>query len=304
MDQSDRIATTKSALSAKVLKSAGYKRDDYKETDLWAFSDSVMNYAKGLRNDNVNYATPLFELGTKTVTASDWISFAQTFRFKSDGSGVKPYPQVWDEFVEAMAIDYYQNHLEYYNDDFRQQINEFRDGNLFFEIMQAKVWGPAQTDSAGLVNYYNRNRNKYNWTKSADAVIFYASDEASAKIFLEQLKKSPSSWHQLGNNFSEKIAADSGRFELTQIPNSSQQVLSAGRITRPVINKADQTASFAYVLKVYDKGGVRSFTEARGLVINDYQAALEKSWLADLEKKYPVKMNQKVVDDIVRNRKW
>ncbi len=251
----------------------------------------------------MTYATPLFSIGDQVVTASDWITFAQTFRFKSDGSGVKPYPQVWEEFVEAMSINYYQNHLENYNEDFKKQINEFRDGNLFFEIMQRKVWGPAQTDSAALADFYNNNKGRYNWTKSVNAILFYASDLTSAEQFSGELKKSPAGWRELVNHFSEKIAADSGRFELAQVPNPNKVPLRAGVITAPLVNKGDQTASLAYILKTYDTSSPRSFAEARGLVINDYQALLEKKWMVELKNKYPVKVNDKVVNDMVKKRK-
>jgi len=30
--------------------------------------------------------------------------------------------------------EYYRSHLEDYSEEFRTQMNEFRDGNLFFEI--------------------------------------------------------------------------------------------------------------------------------------------------------------------------
>src|SRR5215208_4892383 len=170
--------------------------------------------------------------------------------------------------------------------------------------MQQQIWGPAQTDSIALVNYYDRNKSKYNWKQSADAVIFYATDAASAKAFSEQLKKSPRSWHELVGSFSEKIAADSSRFELTQIPNPGGQPLKAGAVTPPLVNKSDNTVSFAYIIRTHTASEPRSFAEARGLVINDYQSALEKSWIAELEKKYPVRMNQKVLDDVVRNKRF
>jgi peptidyl-prolyl cis-trans isomerase SurA len=253
---------------------------------------------------HLNSETALFNIGKKTVKVSDWISYAQTFRYKPDGSGVKPYPQIWDEFSQSMAIDYYQAHLEDFNEDFRQQINEFKEGNLFFEIMQREVWGPAQTDTNALMEYYKANVSKYNWKPSVDAIIFYATDLASARIFSAELKKSPANWQSLVSNFSEKISADSARFENGQIPNAGNTTLKPGTITSPVVNKADNTASFAYIIRNHDKGETRSFAEAKGLVINDYQNDLEQSWIAVLKKKYPVSVEKKVVDDLVRNKKF
>jgi peptidyl-prolyl cis-trans isomerase SurA len=304
VEQSDRINTTKSKLAKKIMAEAGYKQAAFSNAELWAYSDSILNFQSPKTALHLTATSPLFSFKGKDFTTSDWIAYAQTFRYKSDGSGIKPYPQVWDEFVEASALDYYQSHLEDYNEDFRQQINEFKDGNLFFEIMQRQVWGPAQTDSIALEAYYQKNKSKYNWKQSADAVIFYASDAATAKTFSDGLKKSPDNWRELVNDMSEKIAADSSRFELEQIPNPTHLPWKAGTITVPLVNKADNTASFAYILKYYPQTEPRNFTESKGLVITDYQNELEKNWLLELKKKYPVVINEKELSELKRKKDW
>ena len=70
----------------------------------------------------------------------------------------------------------------------------------------------------------------------------------------------------------------------------------------PIINQADNTASFAYIIQVYDKPEQKTYTQAKGLVINDYQADLEAKWVAALKKKYPVKVNQKVWASILAGK--
>ena len=42
----------------------------------------------------------------------------------------------------------------------------------------------------------------------------------------------------------------------------------------------------------------RLFEDAKGLVISDYQQELEDKWVADLKKKYPVKVNRVVFEGI------
>ncbi len=66
----------------------------------------------------------------------------------------------------------------------------------------------------------------------------------------------------------------------------------AGMLTTPVVNKTDGSVSFAYVIKTYPANMQRNFYEAKGIVINDYQAELEKQWIEALKKKYPVKINE------------
>ena len=304
VEQSDRIASTRTALANRILKQAGYKKSSINSNELWAFSDSVLNSRNISVPVHLSSSSDLFKIGDKNYLVSDWIGYAQTFRYKPDGSGLKPYPQLWDEFVQAMALNYYQANLENYNEEFKAQIDEFKDGNLFFEIMQREVWGPAQTDSIALVKYFEKNRSKYNWKPSADAVIFYANDMVTAKTFNSDLKKAPTSWHELVNTSEDKIAADSSRFEVSQIPNPAKQFLQPGTVTIPLLNKSDNTASFAYIIRNYNKTEPRNFVDARGLVINDYQIELEKNWVDQLKKKYPVKINEKVLNNLIASKKY
>ena len=46
-----------------------------------------------------------------------------------------------------------------------------------------------------------------------------------------------------------------------------------------------------------------SFDEARGLVASDYQDFLEKQWIAQLRRKYPVKVNEKVLNKLIKYEK-
>ena len=302
VENSDRMEVMRRNLVKEKTKNISITPLAYDQQLLWAFSDSLLNYQSSGRVIPITNETVLFKVGERAVTGLDWISFAQAFRYKSDGSGLKTYPQLMDEFREALAMDYYQNNLEYYNEDFARQLNEFKEGNLFFEIMQKEVWGPAQTDQAALENYFNANKARYHWKESADAVIFYAADPAIAKTFRDQLVKSPKNWNSIAASFSENIAADSSRFELAQIPNPGKKTLKPGTITALLVNATDQSTSFAYVLRLHTKKEARSFEEARGLVINDYQSALEKKWVNELKQKYPVRINQSVVDGLVRTR--
>ena len=292
VEQSDRIELSKQVLIKKIIKEANYQKLPFENPQLWAFSDSIFNSIKPATRITLNAETPLLKLGNETAYVSDWINYAQVERYKTDGSGVKPYRQVWDEFVNATALEYYKNHLEDFNSVFHDQMKEFKEGNLFFEIMQKEVWGPAQSDSVALEAFYQKNKNKYTWNKSADAVIFYASDANIAQLLLAQLKEDPGAWQTLVNTMSDKVSADSGRFELAQLPNAANAILKDGMFTSTVINKSDKTASFAYIGHIYSQPALRNFEEAKGLVINDYQAELEKKWITELKKKYPVTINQ------------
>ncbi|MGC4035386.1 MAG: peptidylprolyl isomerase [Chitinophagaceae bacterium] len=298
VEQSDRMQISKDKLYGRVLGKAGFKKLPYDDAELWALTDSLVDFHALTKKTNLSSDTKLFTIGDQSATVSQWADYAKTFRYKSDGSGYKPYPQVMDEFINNKAQQYYREHLEDFNPDFRNQMTEFKDGNLFFEIMQQEIWNKAQTDSAALEKYYADNKTKYNWKESADAVIFFCSDINISKTVYEQVKKTPSKWKSTVDALSEKVVADSARYEWSQIPNANKAALKAGMVTDAVLNKGDNSASFAYIIKLYPQTQQRSFTEARGLVINDYQNELEEKWITELKKKYPVTINEQVLQSI------
>ena len=282
-------------LIAKLL----VKRYSYDDAAVWAMSDSVLDYKPmTAAGRSIIATTPMFSIGDSVYDANDWVNYANTYRFKQDGSGAKPWPQVREEFEQFMMVNYYRDHLEEFNEDFKNQMSEFKDGNIFFEIMQQEVWNKAQSDTAALLALYEKNNKNYLWKQSADAVVFFCADEVTAKMAYDQLKKNPGDWKKVADSYTEKIVADSSRYEWDQLPNMNKIAPKAGLITTPVVNKTDNTASFAYIVQVNTQPVQRSFNEAKGLVINDYQAVLEQQWDQALRKKYPVVIDQKVLAEI------
>jgi peptidyl-prolyl cis-trans isomerase SurA len=229
---------------------------------------------------------------------SAWYNYATVYRFRPDGSGAKSHEQAREEWLQYAMFEYYKKHLEEFNEEFRNQMSEFRDGNLFFEVMQQEVWTKAQADTTALLALYEKNKKQYTWQQSADVVIFFCSDPSIAQTIYDKVKANPADWKRITDQYSEKVLADSSRYEWNQIPNLNKQVPKAGMMTAPVVNQADNTASFAYIFNAYPQLLQRSFNEAKGIVINDYQAILEKDWEEVLKKKYPVKVDEKVLGEI------
>lgn len=58
--------------------------------------------------------------------------------------------------------------------------------------------------------------------------------------------------------------------------------------------------SIAVMIDRIEPARAKTFAEARGNVINDYQATLEKQWLAQLRQKYPVKVNEEEIRRLVK----
>ncbi|MEO6613083.1 MAG: peptidylprolyl isomerase [Chitinophagaceae bacterium] len=282
----------------RIEKSGNYTKHNYSEIAFWAYTDSVFLMKPLGLGRNVNAQTPLFTIGDSTYTIQGWIFYSNSNRYNPDGTGAKPWPLVWDEYVKSSMYNYYRDHLEDFSPEFHSQMTEFRDGNLFFEIMQQEIWNKAQSDSAALLALYNQNQKNYTWKKSTDAVFFFCSDSAIAKTAYDQVKKDPANWRRISEMYSEKIITDSSRYEWSQVPGLGKATPKPGMILPPLVNSSDNTATFAYIINVYPQPTQRSFIEARGLVINDYQVILEKRFDEALRKKYPVVIDQKVLESI------
>jgi peptidyl-prolyl cis-trans isomerase SurA len=301
----DRWRNAKDFIYELVQKKVGYRRVVYNETALWQYSDSLLDLKSMTTfGKTVQSKTALFTIGKdlskKVYTASDWIQFATNFRYQPDGSGLKSHAQVRTEWEQYVLVEYYKANLESFNEEYREQMTEFRDGNLFFEIMQQEVWNKAQADTLAQQVLFNKQKEKYNWKSSADVVLFFCSDINAAKDLHAKVKARPTNWKNESLAYGERVFTDSARLEWEQIPNIGKQVPQVGQLFDPVINELDNNASFAYVLRVYPEPGPKRFEEARGSVINDLQIEMEKNWEAALRKKYPVKVDQKVLETLLK----
>lgn len=296
----DSRAKSSSDFINKIVSEKGpLKIYPYNDAAMRAMTDSILDQKPITEPDRtITLTTPMFSIGDSVYTTMTWLTYTIMHHYKQNGAGVRPYEEVKKEFLQFALYNYYKNNLEDFNEEFRNQMMEFKDGNLFFEIMQQEIWNKAQTDSSALNALYEKNKKTYIWHQCADAVLFFCSDEPTAKKVYEEVKKKPADWRKVIELFSEKVVADSSRYEWSQIPDLLKKIPIAGMVTSTMVNPNDNTASFAYIIQAYPEPMQRTFNEAKGLLISDYQAILEKQWNLDLKKKYPVMVDQKVLSDI------
>jgi peptidyl-prolyl cis-trans isomerase SurA len=92
------------------------------------------------------------------------------------------------------------------------------------------------------------------------------------------------------------LAIDSGLYSSEELNLTSVKEMSkAGKSDIEVQN--DRYIQ-AYVLNI-EAPRAKTFEESKGKVISDYQEYLEAQWLEDLKLKYPVQVNQTVLDKVV-----
>lgn len=299
--QDGRINLSKEAFLKEVLVRTGFKMNSrLRNKDLWRITDTFHVTGKIIRLGNTGPATVLFSFNNEKVYVKDWLNYTRDVR--ENYVSLTPYSdsELLHNYISLVAIENYKKRMEQFSPAFKYQMQEFEEGNLLFEVMQRKVWAKAASDSVGLQSYYEAHKSSYKWGPSADAVLFSCSKNSVAMDARDEIRKQPDSWRTLIKGSSE-IQADSARYELDQIPVDSATRFTDGSVTLPVVNKGDGTAVFALIIKTYPGGMARSFRDARGLVINDYQGYLEKKWVGTLKKKYPIHINESVLRSALKD---
>jgi len=296
--QDARISTAKANFIKTLLAKIGFKRNTaIKDEQLFRYADSVVA-TKIVGRYPVNKST-IFSFSKLAVTGSDWLNFVKDYKLNTDVYKNEDNPALLDKYITTTAIEYYRKHLEEYNNEFKYQLQEFKEGNMLFEIMEKNVWTKASNDSAGLQQFYKRNKPKYLWEASAAVYLINCNTGEIAENAIAALQAGKD-WKLLAEESDGKIQSDSGRYELAQIQLPPGTIVKEGLITTPNINIGDNTASFVKILQLFPAGQQRSFEEARGMVINEYQNFLEEKWVAALKIKYPVKVNEVVFKTLLQ----
>lgn len=294
IENDNRLTEAKKLFINGRLNIIKYKKGFYNEASLWSYTDSII-FSKSVSDFlGVNDNTLLFSFAKQSIKASDWAKFVRGIRSTNTSISQLKYVDLMKEYIRITAAEYYQNHLEDYSNDFKLQIREFEDANMLFAIMEKQVWNKSQNDSIGLKNYYEINKSKYQWNPSADALIITCKTEEQASAIDKALLKSSNDWRTTTTQFGNNVIVDSGRYELSQIPVIERTHFQNGVTTYPVKNETDKSFTFSYIFKVYNGYSQRSYQDALGLVVNDYQQVVEDKWINNLKKKYPITLNNEV----------
>lgn len=278
------------------IAKTGMKKLIRDENELFRYTDAFLATGKKPYSTILSDNATLFEFPKQKIQVQQWLDYVSA---RNPERIKERYKMLYEAFAGESSVKYYRQHLEEYSPEFNAQYTEFMEGNLLFEVMERKVWNKSASDTNALKSLYARQKQKYTWGKSADAILITAPDSATAKEAKNALSANADAWRNLAELADGKMIVDSGRVEWTQIPGNPDQ-LRKGYVSPFVVNKDDQSVSFTYVVNLYTQSAQKSFEEAKGQLINDYQDELESKWISDLKKKYPVKINTPVAEQTVK----
>ncbi|MFT4153387.1 peptidylprolyl isomerase [Parafilimonas sp.] len=292
MQNSGRLDAAKNKLVETWLSTTGFKKNDYEEAALWAYTDSALknNGKLFVSHKIIRPEMVLFQFAGKKITVKDWIGYLKSKNI----SGIKAlgYGRQMDDFIRESCSEYYRKHIEDFDSSVPKQLKEFNEANMLFYIMDKNVWSKASRDSAGLKNCYVLHKDNYMWKQSVIALVISAPEKNIAKSIASKIKSSPSQWRNIAAAYGNGIYADSSRFNINELPVKTHIEYENGFQTMPESNDEGNVYTFIHVLSYNREPEQKSFEEARGAVINDYQEEIEKSWIKSLKSIYPVRVHE------------
>ena len=277
-----------------------FKQDDKALESFMATIDSTI-----LRNEykpasNVNMGATLFSLDGSVTKVSDFVAYIKEKMTPQRHVSPATYAyQLYEAFSNEKVMDYADAHLEDKYPEFKALVQEYKDGILLFDLMDREVWTKAVKDTLGLQEFHDRNANKYMWENRAYATIVTVTRPES----LPKVKALIDSGVEL-DSLRNAIRRDSigyafvrkGYYQRGDNQYVDQTEWKVGEVNE-IASTVDQSTTIVFIRELRDPEP-KTLKEARGLVTSDYQVELEQQWVQSLKERYPVKINEKVLDKV------
>jgi peptidyl-prolyl cis-trans isomerase SurA len=298
ISRDQRSEVNKLAVIDRIKKEYKYKERPKAIDNFYLLDSSNLNKdlaaGKWAENDKLNFKQNMFTLGQTSYTESDFKRYVLDYQTpRQRGAALVMLNGMFKDFVNQKCLEYEEARLESKYEDFKNLYQEYKEGILLFDLMDKKVWSKAQTDTVGLKDYYEVNKNNYMWKDRVDAIAFECADAKTAKTIKKLLNKgiAADSILKVANKTNPLNATvKQGKFE----KGENTIVDSLGWKLGVNIYANKNGKNFVLQVKEVMPAQPKKITEARGLITADYQNYLEKQWIADLRSKYPVS----VVDSV------
>ena len=179
-------------------------------------------------------------------------------------------------------------------------IREYHDGLLLYEISNRTVWEKAANDEKGLEEYFNKNKKKYYWSEPRyKGMVYHVKQKADVAAVRKSVEGVPfSKWADVlrttfNNDSVLRIRVEKGIFKEGDNAFIDKMVFKKDT-TVTQLKDFPIDAVYGKLLKKKPD----SYEDVRGLVTADYQEMLEKQWVAELRRKYPVEIYRDVLETI------
>jgi len=290
----ERVQVSKQALMQKLKKDFSFTENGAVKLKVFALADTSL--AKGKWKVPVNAPLnkeTLFSIQSKNISVHNFMVYVKQNQKPTAQTPDKYMEQLYNMFVEKSIGDVLEVQIIKNHPEFEMLLKEYFEGILLFDIMEKEVWKKASEDSVGQRKFFDAHQQKYTAGERAVTVLYSSGNQEVISTLKSHVEKKDSLSIQ----------------KILQSKSARQETGVFQKEDRPALSKIDwkpglysvETNRMYYLahLKEIVPPGPLSFEEARASVISDYQENLEKMWLEQLKKKYPVKVNDKAKKNVV-----
>ena len=246
--------------------------------------------ANSLKNNDI------FQFANKSVTTGEFTSFLQNQKFSDET--VNPDLEIktmLNKFINQRLLEYEDSQLDKKYPEFGRIIKEYHDGILLFNISKDKIWDVASTDSIRLQKFYETTGKKYYYGERYKGWIIQAKDLETRTKVESLLDQKDATKQELTDVFNTS-AENNIQFTDVAVEKGDNPVVDYFIWSGPKPEGFDETTTFVHGKITRNEQKV--LKEAWGLYSSDFQEQVEKEWIDSLKKKYPVKINKKVLNKI------
>ena len=249
---------------------------------------------------------PLFTLAGKNYLQSDFLTFAeQMTRGRIMGPKRAVMHDLYKMYVTTVVTDLEEHRLVEEHTDFKNLMQEYRDGIMLFELMDRNVWGKASKDTVGLKAFFDARKGKYMWEPGFTGAVYKFKNERALKEGLKlladkKLKDEDIIKKMNSDTLPDAVTVQRGHYEFAKFNEFPRTAIVGGKVTEAKKN-ADGSYSVVRVEEVFNQPTPKSLDDARGYVVAEYQDYLEKQWNDEMKKKYSLNVNESVFKSLVKN---
>lgn len=300
-----RAKVSEEVVLKRILKENKFKEYVKVKDAFIATIDSTLKEGKYVVAEGVDQNQVLFKLEKKEFKIADFVEYIKNHEsaqpFMSEGSYAY---QLYDEFVKDTAFAYEDAHLEAKYPEFKLLVQEYHDGILLFDLMDKEVWKKAEMDTAGIKAFYEANKGDYMWGQRVKTILVNVSNPESLPR-MEELIREDLAYDSLKAIVKSEglkgVTVKSPYFQKGDNVDIDETEWVVGTI-RVIPSTVDKSTKIVKILDVREPEP-KTYREARGVIISAYQTKLENDWLESLKAKYPVTVNEKVLEKIRKNYK-
>ena len=301
VERDSRSQVAKDVLVNRIKRENAFTENMQPRVELYTKIDSAIFKGNWKADSLLRTGKPLFTLAGKTYSVNDFADYMEkSAKKRSDKTKEALLNEYYDGFVTAKCLEYEESMLESKKPEFKNLMKEYRDGILLFELMDRQVWTKAVKDTTGLEAFRQKNEQKYMWEERAEAAVFNTTDQKITDAAYKLAKKNKSvedikKLNKEGSN--SRISVIEKKYTKGEYDVVDKAGWKAG--LSPVTKLSDSSYQFVWVKRLVAPEP-KTLKEAKGYILSDYQEYLEKSWLEELRKKYPVVVNEEVLRSLIK----